>query len=512
MQQIQNAQKPQTAVPIVEVQGINKAFSGNHVLKNVDLAINPGEVVCLCGENGCGKSTLIKIISGVYSFDAGQVRIKGTNYARLSSSQSIDAGIQVIYQDFSVFHNLTVAENIALGYRVHKKSWLIDYGFNRRLAQRALDKIGVSLDLDAELDSLSLAEKQLVAISRAIVLDASLIIMDEPTTAITQKEIEKLFEIIRGLKEQGIAVMFVSHKLDEVVAICDQIVIMRNGEKVVDSPVASFDMGRISYYMTGSQIAEEPFTYSPMGNDPLIKVENASRQGEFEDVSFSVKPGEILAITGQLGSGRTELAEALFGLAPIQSGKIYIEGRETTIASIRDALRNRIAYLPEDRLTEGLFLNRSLGDNFSSAVIDTMANAIGIVPESRIETLSDYWMQELNMSKKPYTTPASDYSGGNQQRIVLGKWLAADPRIFILNCPTVGVDVKSKSEIHEIVKRLARQGLAIIVISDDIGEIMAVSNRVMIMNAGRMIFESDTDKITERQIGEKILSGMEASA
>ena len=494
-------------VPVLEVSGINKAFSGNRVLKNFDLTINPGEVVCLCGENGSGKSTLIKIISGVYSFDVGRVRINGKDYPRLSAPQSIDAGIQVIYQDFSVFHNLTVAENIALSDRVRKKRWLIDYRSDRELARKALDKIDAVLDVDEEIERLSVAEKQLVAISRAIVQDASLIIMDEPTTAITRKEIEKLFEVISGLKERGVAVMFVSHKLDEITAICDRIVIMRNGEKVVDEPAVEFDTTRIAYYMTGHEVQEEPFVYLPIeGAAPRIEAENVTRFGEFESVSFAVRPGEILAITGQLGSGRTELAKALFGLTPIQSGKIRIDGKESAIASRKDALRNGIAYLPEDRLTEGLFLNRSLGDNFSSAVVDTLAGPLGIIPERKVEELSDHWMKELNMSRKPYTTPASDYSGGNQQRIVLGKWLAADPCIFILNCPTVGVDVKSKSEIHDIIKRLARKGLSIIMISDDIEEIMAASNRVLIMNGGKVILESDTDKISAEEIHDKILS------
>jgi len=494
------------AIPVIEVTGINKSFSGNRVLEDIDLSVYPGEVVCLCGENGCGKSTLIKIISGVYSFDAGGIKIRGMNYPKLSAPQSINEGIQVIYQDFSVFHNLTVAENIALSYRVQKKKWFIDYEFNRELARKALDQIGASLDVDEEIERLAVAEKQLVAIARAIVQDASLVIMDEPTTAITQREIERLFEIIRGLKKRGISVMFVSHKLDEVMEICDRIVIMRSGRKVVDSPVADFDMDRIVYYMTGQEVSETPFVYIPAGDAPLIEAEDVTRKGEFESVSFSVKPGEILAVTGQLGSGRTELAKALFGLAPIQSGKIRIDGRETRIASRKDALRNGVAYLPDDRLSEGLFLNRSLGDNFSSAVVDTLAGPMGIIPEKRVEALSDRWMRELNMSKKPYTTPASDYSGGNQQRIVVGKWLAANPRIFILNCPTVGVDVKSKSEIHEIIKRLAHQGLAIIMMSDDIGEIISTSNRVMIMNAGRVVVNVPTDRISEDEISRNILA------
>ena len=491
---------------IIELKGICKAFSGNRVLNNIDLCIRPGEIVCLCGENGCGKSTLIKIISGVYTFDAGSVQVNGKAFEKLTAPQSIDEGIQVIYQDFSVFPNLTVAENIAMSYSVQKKKKLVRGKFNRELAKNALERIGVEIDLDAEVEQLSVAEKQLVAISRAISQDAKLIIMDEPTTAITQREIEKLFGIIKGLKEDGVAVMFVSHKLDEVMAISDRIAIIRGGEMVVDQPVEEFPREKLVYYMTGKEIEEAHFQYEDTGAAPLIRVEQLSRQGEFENVSFEVKPGEILAITGQLGSGRTELAKTLFGLTPATSGKIYIDGKETPIRSRKDALENHIAYLPEDRLTEGLFMNRSLGDNFSSAIIDNLKGALGIVSEKRIEEISNQWMEALKMSRKHYTTPASDYSGGNQQRIVLGKWLAAKPRIFILNCPTVGVDVKSKSEIHDIIKGLARDGLAIIMMSDDVGEIMTTSNRMMIMNAGRVVFESRTSEVNGDQISEKIIS------
>lgn len=499
---------------ILELRNISKAFSGNRVLNNVDLIIDPGEIVCLCGENGSGKSTLIKIISGVYTFDAGEVTINGRRYHRLSARQSIAEGIQVIYQDFSVFTNLSVAENIAMNYRVHNKKRFISDRFNRELARSALAQTGVDLPLDAMVEQLSVAEKQIVAISRAICQDVRLIIMDEPTTAITQKEIEKLFEIIRGLKRKGIAVMFVSHKLDEVMAICDRIAIIRNGVMVVDSQAQDFPREKLVFFMTGKEIEEEGFHYAGEETEakPLLQVEGLSLAGAFTDVSFSVRPGEILAVTGQLGSGRTELAESLFGLRPATSGTIYIDGVETPIRSCRDALDNRIAYLPEDRLSEGLMLRRSLGDNFSSAVIDKLTNRLGLVSEKRVEELSVRWMTDLKMSPKHYTTLAGDFSGGNQQRIVLGKWLASEPRIFVLNCPTVGVDVKSKSEIHAIIRDLAAQGLAIVLMSDDVGEIMASSNRVLIMQGGRVVFENDTEKVSESELNDRIIGAYREEA
>jgi simple sugar transport system ATP-binding protein len=308
------------------------------------------------------------------------------------------------------------------------------------------------------------------------------------------------------LKTQGIAVIFVSHKLDEVFAVCDRIAVLRNGEKVIDEAVEKFPRDKLVYYMTGKQIDEKPYTYQATSVEPLLEVVDISRPGSFEHVSFAVHPGEILAIAGQLGSGRTELATSLFGITRIRSGIVRIRGVEKQIKTRKDALKNGIAYLPEDRLSEGLFLNRSLGDNFASAVIDKMKNRFGIVREDKLSSLSDHWMNELNMSIKPYTTPAHNFSGGNQQRIVLGKWLAAEPKIFILNCPTVGVDVKSKSEIHTIMKDLATKGLAIIMISDDIGEILSTSNRVIVMNAGRMTDMGDTAAITHQNLSERIIA------
>lgn len=492
--------------PLIDAKGISKAFYGNRVLCDVDLVIHPGEVLCLAGENGSGKSTLIKIISGVYPYEDGQLKINGKEFNSITPSQSIDEGIQVIYQDFSLFPNLSVAENISMNYQVQKKKKIINWNFNRTLAEKALEKTGVKLDLDKEVSQLSVAQKQIVAISRAIAQQAKLIIMDEPTTALTQKEITKLFEIIDGLKKQGIAVMFVSHKLDEIFAICERIVVLRGGRKVADeTSLENFQEEKLVYYMTGREVKKEPFVYEKIAEQAMIEAQNISRPGEFEDVSFAVYPGEILAITGQLGSGRTELATALFGIKPIAKGKVLINGKEKRIQSRQDALDNGVAYLPEDRLTEGLYLNRSLGDNFASAIIDKMKNKFGIISEKRVEALAEHWMTELQMSKKPYTTPASDYSGGNQQRIVIGKWLAAEPKIFILNCPTVGVDVKSKSEIHTIMKNLAKSGLAIIMISDDLGEIMSTSNKVIVMNTGKVVYQGETKDISPEELNERIL-------
>ena len=491
--------------PILELKGINKSFTGHRVLHDIDLKIYPGEVLCLVGENGCGKSTLIKIISGVYAPDSGSVSLNGTLFPKLTPVISIKQGVQVIYQDFSVFPNLSVAENISLGMQLVEGNKLMHWRQARTMAQQALDTIGISLDLDAEVGGLSVSQKQIVAISRAILQNARLIIMDEPTTALTNKEIERLYEIIRGLSARGISVVFVSHKLDEVFAVCDRITVIRNGEIVADEYADKFEKENLVYYMTGERIAEEPFRYTGASQTPLLQVEKLCQKGAFEDISFSVFPGEILGITGQLGSGRTELAKALFGIGKTTGGKILVRGKEQHFRNIPDAKKAKIAYVPEDRLSEGLFMQRSLKDNFSAATIDQKKKKNGLVDFKKVTEEAVNRIRELNINALSPDVLASTFSGGNQQRIVIGKWLATEPEILILNGPTVGVDIKSKSEIHRILKELAMKGMCIVLISDDVGELLSTTNRILVMNGGRIIFESQTSETSAEVLNRKIL-------
>lgn len=491
--------------PVLELQKINKSFTGHRVLNNIDLTINPGEVVCLAGENGCGKSTLIKIISGVYEADSGSVTLGGVHFPKLNPVVSIKEGVQVIYQDFSVFPNLTVAENISLGMQLVDGNRIMHWKKARVQAKKALETIGINMDLDEEVSRLSVAQKQVVAISRAILQDAKLIIMDEPTTALTNREIERLYEIIRGLAGRGIAVMFVSHKLDEIFAVCDRIVVIRNGVKVADEAVENFKREDLPFYMTGERIAEEPFTYSKKTDTPTLEVKKLCQKGAFSDISFSLYPGEILGITGQLGSGRTELAKVLFGIGKVNSGQIIVHGQEQHFRNIQDAKKARIAYVPEDRLSEGLFMQRSLKDNFSASNIDRKRKWGFLVDGRKVAEEAWHRIKELHINANDIDVSANTFSGGNQQRIVIGKWLATNPEILILNGPTVGVDIKSKSEIHRILRELASQGMCIIMISDDVGELMSTTNRVMVMNSGRIIYESNTRETSDTILNQKIL-------
>ena len=489
-------------------KNITKSFSGLTALKRVNLTINHGEIRCLVGENGSGKSTLIKIISGVYKPDDGEIIINGRCFKYLHPIDSIREGIQVIYQDFSIFPNLTVAENLALNDEIERNKHFINWKEVNKIAREAIERIGLEVDLNIKVESLSVAKKQLIAISRALLQDAKLIIMDEPTTALTRKEVESLFEIVKNLQHEGISTLFVSHKLNEVLEISEKVTILRNGKSVADGDISDFDRENIVFFMTGRKIIESSYSYEGSKKDSniLLKVKNLTRKGKFEDVNFEIFTGEILGITGLLGSGRTELALALFGLNPADSGKIYINGKLIKIKSTQDAINNGIGYLPEDRLTEGIFLEQSIGRNVIITILKSIINRLGILDNIKIEKQINKWVKDLNIITPSYHLPVKTLSGGNQQRIVLAKWIAAKVRILILNGPTVGVDVGSKMDIHKKLRELASSGIGIIIISDDIPEILQNCNRILIMHRGRIIDEVLGKDTTEEDMLVKILN------
>lgn len=340
------------AQPFIKLTGISKSFAGVKALQNVDMVINQGETRCLAGENGGGKSTLIKVISGFYTPDEGTIEINGKVYKKLTPQQAIREGIQIIYQDFSVFPNLTVAENIALSSERLENKKFVNWKAIREKAKKGLSLVNVEMDLDAKVGDLSVADKQLVAICRALLQDAKLLVMDEPTTALTRKEVDSLFKVVRDLQKKGIAILFVSHKLEEVFEIAEELTILRNGRKVIEGHMKDFDREKFIYYMTGRKIEESHYDQPEVAGAPLFKVENIGIKDLFKDISFEVYAGEIVGITGLLGSGRSELARALFGLEKLTEGKVYLEGKELHLHSVKDAIDHGISYVPEDRLTE----------------------------------------------------------------------------------------------------------------------------------------------------------------
>ncbi len=429
----------------LEVKGISKSFGGVRALQNVDLKIESGEIYCLMGENGSGKSTLIKIISGVYTPDEGEMILNGKHYRKITPAESIREGIQIIYQDFSVFPNLSVSENIALSAMANDKDKIISKKKMDRIAISALERISVSLPLERPVEELSVAGKQIVAIARGIAQDAKLLVMDEPTTALTHKEIEALYKIVGTLKQKGIAVIFVSHKLEEVFQISERIAILRNGKKVLDDKTENFDKNSLAYHMTGREIPSIPYEYikDEAQTVPVMEVKNLSMGNAFENISFCLYSREILGITGQLGCGRTELAKALFGIGKY-TGSIWVEGRKADIKNILDTKKYGIGYVPEDRLSEGLFLVKPLTDNITVSSMDSYGSRV-CCGRKELTQAAGGWLSSLSIAAENPEVLASDLSGGNQQRIVLAKWLATNPKILILNCPTVGVDIGSKT-------------------------------------------------------------------
>lgn len=487
---------------VLRVQGIDKSFGGVQALKGVSLEIAAREIHCLAGENGSGKSTLIKVVSGVHEPDAGSIEIGGRSFPRLTPMEAIALGVQVIYQDFSVFPNLSVMENLALNMELMDSRKLMNYRRARSIAAHAVSLIGFDIDLDERVENLTVADRQLIAICRALLQNSKLIIMDEPTSALTKKEVKALFAVIKNLQSRGISILFVSHKLDEVFEISERYTIIRNGENAASGNTQDLDRKTFAFHMTGRQFADE--SYHPAGpvGKPVLSVKGLTLRGCYTDVSFDLAPGEILGITGLLGSGRTELVETIFGISRPDGGTIEIEGRRARITSVKAAIRRGIGYVPADRLTEGLFQPQSIERNTVVAVLARLSSRLGFLKTKAVAETTAHWISELSVATRDPSLPVRTLSGGNQQKVVLARWLANDLKVLILNGPTMGVDIGSKYDIHALMRRLAASGLAIIVVSDDLPEVLACTSRIVVMRDGAFVQELDPASTTESKLGE----------
>ena len=480
------------------VENIVKSFGGAKALAGVSLSVKSGEVHCIAGENGSGKSTLIKIMSGVHAPDTGLIRLGDKTFNALSPREAVREGVQVIFQDFSLLPNLTVAENIALPTYISNNSRFLSKKESREIARTALDLIGVDIDINSPVADISIASKQLIAIARATNLGVKMLFMDEPTTALTRKEIKRLFEVVEQVKARGVATVFVSHKIDEIQEICNTITILRNGEVVADGLMKDYKRDAISEAMTGLNISETRIA-PPLkpSNKKIIEVKNLSTKPTFSNVSFSIAPGEILGITGLLGSGRTELAEAIFGQYPVDSGEIIVEGKSIQLNSSSAAIKAGIGDVPPDRLTQGLFLDQSMLRNLVAVGIDQYQGRGGTLAKARLYEAGEKWIKDLRIKTKNSQNPVTSLSGGNQQRVVLAKWLAMNPHLMILNGPTVGVDIGSKREILEIIRDRAQEGMSFLVVSDDIPELIQICHRVMVIKNGQVSKEFNESELDE---------------
>ena len=491
--------------PLIALQGVTKTYAGIRALDDVGFAIRAGEAVCLAGENGSGKSTLIKILAGAEEADAARITVAGQHFGRLTPRQSAAAGIMVIFQDFSLFPNLTVAENIGFAAEIHAGRRLVDRRGVRALAARMLTRVGVDIPLGVRVETLSVAHKQLVAICRALASDARLIIMDEPTTALTEREVRALLEIIRRLKAEGVAVLFVSHKLAEVLEVCEHVVVLRNGRKVAEGPASDFDAASLGRHMTGRDVATVPPTPLDPAAPRLLEVRGLARAGAFAAVDLDLRAGEVLGIAGLLGSGRTALAKALFGLVAPDGGTIRRDGRPVPLGDPLAAAAAGIGYVPEDRLTEGLFLTQSIVRNVAIGRLDAHARG-PLLDLAALWREAEDWLARLAVRAPDPGAPVRSLSGGNQQRVVLARWLARGPRVLVLNGPTVGVDVGSKAEIHGIIRDLAAGGLGVIVISDDLPELLGACHRILVMREGRITDDLAGGSVSEADLAHRLAS------
>ncbi|MBA4420898.1 MAG: lipase [Anaerolinea sp.] len=490
------------AESFLSLKQVSKHYVGVTALDKVDFEIYQGEIHCLVGENGSGKSTMIKIISGTEEADIGSwIEIEGKSVHSHKAIDAINRGIQVIYQDLSLFPNLTVAENIAIGQYVANHQKIINWKELHQIAKKAMARINVSLPLDALVSEVSIADQQLVAICRALTHDVKLIIMDEPTSSLTKREVDSLLNVAIDMKTKGIATMFVSHKLNEVLQIADRVSVVRDGRLVGVYPSTELNDEKLTVLMTGKKVEYSRYVARENKNKPILECIGLSRQGEYKDISFKLHAGEILGITGLLGSGRTELALSLFGIHQPDKGQIKFYGQEVVIKSIQDAMELGIAYVPEDRISEGLVNIQSVGDNIIITTIDSLVNRFRLLDKNKIRNSIQKWVKDLSIRIPSAESPVQTLSGGNQQRVVLAKWIATSPKVLILDGPTIGIDVAAKFAIHEIIRDLAQKGLAIIMISEEIPEVFNNCNRILVMHKGMVVREFDTDLTSQDEIG-----------
>ncbi|MGA2477226.1 MAG: sugar ABC transporter ATP-binding protein [Spirochaetia bacterium] len=490
----------------LSLHNVSKSFSGVQALSHVDLGVREGEVHCLMGENGSGKSTLIKIIAGVVPPDAGsEIRIRNKVYRRVTAFEALSEGIQVIYQDLSLFPNLSVMENIAMSFFIHERRPVVNRHEMTSIACEAMGKISVTLDPATLVQDLSIANQQLVAICRSITRGGRLIIMDEPTSSLGRKDIDYLFSVIKSLREQGIAILFVGHKLNEVFEIADRVTVIRDGVGVGSYEIGELDHAKLIQLMTGRTVTVGQLAERREDAAAVLEVKNLTKKGQFDNVSFRLAKGEILGLIGLVGAGRTEVALSIFGLNRADSGEILVDGVRRKIRTVQNAIKNGIGYVPENRLVQGLFMDHSVKRNLMATVLRMLLGRLGLFDMKRIAEFVRTWIAKLGIKTPTSEALVKQLSGGNQQRVVLSKWLERSPKILLLDTPTVGIDVGAKEEIHTLIKNLAAEGMGILLISDEVAEIIQHTHRFLLMRGGRIVDEHLSSSITDDGLLKQLL-------
>ena len=490
--------------PFLELENISKTFPGVKALNKVKFDIYPGEVHSLVGENGAGKSTLIKVMSGAHQPDEGGIiKINGKQVKISNPIDAIKKGISVIYQDFSLFGNLTVAENIVINQIIEKNKLLLNWKEIRIKAEKALSVVGIKINPNEIVDNLSVAKKQMVAIAGAIAHNAKMIIMDEPTSALSKQEVENLYRIIDMLKSKNIAVMFVSHKMDELFKVSDRFTIFRDGQYVDTVKASDIDKKTLIAKMVGRDVNILNYANLNVKEEVVLEIKGLSKKGNYKNINLKLYKGEVLGITGLVGAGRSELFQTIFGILKADSGKIILEGEEINLNSPWTALKKGIGYIPESRQTQGLVLEKKVSENITLPLLKNFTNKLGIINTKKQSSLVHDLIDKLDVRPKDENLTASQLSGGNQQKVVIAKWIATNPKILIVDEPTNGVDIGAKADIHKILRELAKNGTSIIVISSELPEILSISDRILVMRKGCISGEFKNSNLTQEAIMEK---------
>lgn len=491
--------------PVLQTVGVTKSFGGVHALKGVDFELRAGEIHTLVGENGAGKSTLIKVLTGVYTPDGGEVRYAGetVHFRRPADAQHV--GISTIYQEVNLVPLLSVARNIFLG-REPRRFGLIDVGVMNKRARELMAELGIEIDVTAELGRLGLGSQQMVALARAMSVDSRVVIMDEPTSSLETAEVETLFRVARGLRDRGVGLVFVSHRLDELWELCDRVTILRDGEWVHTGPMTEMTRLDLVSKMLGRDIEEvraegaTEFGSSHLqAGEPALVVSGLEVANRLHGVDLTVRPGEVVGLAGLLGSGRSETVKAVYGALKARSGEVTVAGRKVRTGSVRAALASGVALLSEDRKAEGIVPDLSVRDNIALAVLPRMSRA-GVVSEARIDALVDTFMKRLRIKASSPDQKVRELSGGNQQKVLIARWLATEPTIFLLDEPTRGIDVGAKAEVQGLIDELAEQGLAVVLISSEMDELVEGADRIVVLHDGHVQAELDSTDLSSSEL------------
>ncbi|MFO7531636.1 MAG: sugar ABC transporter ATP-binding protein [Candidatus Limnocylindrales bacterium] len=498
---------------LLELANISKSFPGVKALEDVHFNTDAGQVHALVGENGAGKSTLIKVISGVHPADSGTIHMDGELVRFRSPHEAQAHGIATMYQELSLYPELSVAENIFMGHAPMRKAGpaeVIDWGEMNRRSEEILASLNIhDLDVRRKVGALNVGNRQRVEIAKALSLNAKVLIMDEPTAALTESDVERLFDIVRLLKEREVAVIYISHRLVEVFQLADKVTVLRDGRFVDSKPVSETDEDDLIRMMVGRTITDLfPKLPTEVG-DPVLEVKNLNRHPQTKDVSFTVRSGEIVGVAGLVGSGRSETAQVVFGILQPDSGEIIVEGRPVRVKSPTQAMKLGIAYVPEDRGTQGLVREMRIRENLSMAVLDSLTR-LGLVMKRDERKLGQGLIEQLNIIATGGEQVVNKLSGGNQQKVVVGKWLASKPRMLIVDEPTRGVDVGAKAEIHRLLSELAQQGLGILMISSELPEVLGMSDRILVMRNSRLVAEFSRAEATQENVGAAMMSDQDS--